>query len=102
MPLPETLRPDARLALVVLALVLLLANGGVVLNHYVAAHLLHADAVAASRAVAEDIVSRLEDVPDLLSADASAEERMNIFRRARKIGEVYRLVVWDKSGRFVF
>lgn len=101
MKLPETIRPDARLALVIMALVLVLANGGIVLNHYVAAHLLHADAIASSRALAEDIVARLEDAPDLLSGKTQSEEVAMILGRAHKIGAVYRFIIWDQTGKFV-
>lgn len=97
-----TLASDTKTILLMIALILLLAFGGVKLGQMVAAHMLRSDALSTSSNWADSLVHSIDDLPAIFSGVAPSDRTSHSLHEATRVGDVYRYRLWDPSGRLVF
>ena len=82
--------------------VILLAAGGVALDRFVADHLARANAEATSRAWADDLMVRIDDLPAMIAGALPSAPTKTLLSHAMRVGGVYRFEIWNRSGDLAF
>jgi hypothetical protein len=92
---------DRWIIVVLATMILLLGCGGVLLSRLVSAHMLRNDA----RSTSSDWVESLRqsaDIPGLIAGAAPSEATRQILANASRVGDVYRYLIWDQTGRLIY
>jgi len=93
---------DTRNILLMIALILLLAFGGVKLGQIVSAHMLRSDALSTSSDWADSLANNIDDLPAVFAGSAPSDHTLRSLHEATRVGDVYRYHLWSTAGRLVF
>jgi diguanylate cyclase (GGDEF)-like protein len=92
---------DKGIIVLLAAMVLLLAIGGVILSRVVAANMLRADARSTSSVWAATLVEGA-DIPSLIAGATPSDTTKHLLANASQVGDIYRYKIWSKTGRLIF
>lgn len=93
---------DSGKIMLLLALILLVAVGGMELGHLVSAHMLRADALSTSSTWAASMVNTVDDLPSVTAGAAPSEQSKRFLNEASQVGDIYRYLIWDKTGHLAY
>ncbi len=93
---------DTRNILLMIALIVLLAFGGVKLGQIASARMLRSDALSTSSNWADSLVNNIDNISAVFAATAPSYRLLHSLNEAIRVGDVYRYRLWDTSGRLVF
>jgi diguanylate cyclase (GGDEF)-like protein len=95
------LSADGRIIAILIAMIVLVAFGGVKFGQVVAADMLRADAQSTSSAWAATLVENA-NVTGMIAGMSPSDETRHLLANASQIGDTYQYMIWSGTGRLVF